>query len=215
MALKGILFDMDGVLIDTEEQTAEAAVLMFKELGATVNKTDFLPFLGTGSIGYFNGVANMYGIDIDLAKAEKRTFELFNELAKENLNLLPGVTSFIRLCREKGLKLAIGTSAPRVKLTINFENTELDYHQFDAIVVGEDITNNKPAPDIYLKAASLIGLKPEECLVIEDAPNGIIAAKAAGCKCLALTTSQPEIELQLADWVIKNLAQVPDDVLNW
>lgn len=215
MAIKGVLFDMDGVLIDTEDLTAEAAVLMFREMGVEVKKSDFWPFLGTGSIGYFTGVANRYQIAIDVVKAEKRTFELYGDIAQKNLMLLPGVDDFIRLCRDKNLKLAIGTSAPKIKLDINFAYTDLSFDKFDAIVVGEDIVNNKPAPDIYLKAARLIGLKPEECLVIEDAPKGIEAAKAAGCQCLALTTSESKEKLTQANWITSDLSNVPDEAINW
>ena len=206
---------MDGVLIDTEDVTADAAVLMFREMGVEVKKSDFWPFLGTGSIGYFTGVANLYQVAIDVPKAEKRTFEIYKDIAQSKLKTLPGVHDFIRLCRDMNLLLAIGTSAPKIKLDINFASTELTFDMFDAIVVGEDIVNNKPAPDIYLRAAELIGLKPEECLVVEDAPKGIEAAKAAGCKCLALTTSEPKEKLAQADWIITDLSAVPEAVLSW
>jgi beta-phosphoglucomutase-like phosphatase (HAD superfamily) len=86
---------------------------------------------------------------------------------------------------------------------------------FDSIVTGLDVVNKKPAPDIYLKAAENIGLSPDECLVVEDAVSGVSAGKAAGCRCLAVTTSFPAKMLADADWITDSLGNVPEDALNW
>jgi len=86
---------------------------------------------------------------------------------------------------------------------------------FDASVTGSDVTNKKPAPDIYLKAAELLDLRPVECLVVEDAVSGIKAAKAAGCRCLAVSTSFDRDQLSDADWICQSLDDVPEEALNW
>jgi beta-phosphoglucomutase-like phosphatase (HAD superfamily) len=86
---------------------------------------------------------------------------------------------------------------------------------FDGTVTGLDVENKKPAPDIYIMAAGKIGLKPDECLVVEDAVSGIKAAKSAGCRCLAVTTSFDRSLLTEADWICDSLEDVPEEVLNW
>jgi HAD superfamily hydrolase (TIGR01509 family) len=213
--IKGVLFDMDGVLVDSERFIAKAATMMFQELGINVKPEDFHPFVGTGENRYIGGVAEKYGINVDLPEVKARTYEIFGEIAKNNLYPLPGAGEFISRCSDKGLKMALATSADKVKMLINLDGIGLAAETFDCIITGEDVVNKKPFPDIYLKAAESLGLNPDECLVVEDAVSGVRAGKAAGCRCLAVTTSFPAADLQEADWIYGSLADVPDEVLEW
>jgi HAD superfamily hydrolase (TIGR01509 family) len=115
----------------------------------------------------------------------------------------------------RGLKMAVASSADKIKVMINLREIGLSVDNFQAIVTGEDVELKKPFPDIYLKAAELIELKPQECLVVEDAVSGVKAGKAAGAKCLALTTSFPANLLSEADWICENLAHVPVKAISW
>ena len=108
--------------------------------------------------------------------------------------------------------MADASSADRVKVDINLREMGVPNDTFDAIISGSDVTHKKPNPEIFLKAASKLGLKPDECLVVEDAVNGVEAAKAAGCRCLALTTSFSAELLQKADWITSNLSEVPEEI---
>ena len=213
--IKGVLFDMDGVLVDSERFIAAAAIKMFSELGVNVRPEDFHPFVGTGENRYIGGVAEKYGLTVDLPKVKARTYQIFGEIARNNLFPLPGAKDFIKRCRAKGLRLALATSADRVKMIINLEETGLVPETFNAIITGEDVLHKKPAPDIYIKAAEALGLDPSECLVVEDAVSGVRSGKNAGCKCLAVTTSFRAEDLYEADWVFANLAEVNEEVLNW
>ncbi len=213
--LKGILFDMDGVLVDTEALIARASVLMFREKGLEVKEEDFLPFVGTGEVRYLGGVAEKYHFPLDVMEAKKRVYEIYDEIARDHLKLLPGVRAFIGRVRQKGLKLAVATSADRVKMLINLREGGLPQAWFDALVTAEDVVHKKPAPDIYLKAAEKLNLPPSSCLVVEDAPAGIAAGKAAGARVLALTTSFDAGKLAGADWVAPDLAHVPEEALQW
>ncbi|HYX05741.1 MAG TPA: HAD-IA family hydrolase [Bacteroidales bacterium] len=215
MKIKGVLFDMDGVLVDSEEFICQAAIRMFREHGVEVQPEDFEPFVGTGEDRYISGVAEKYGVEIDIQRDKKRTYEIYGELAKNNLEALPGAKEFIHRCAGKGLKLAVATSADKVKMEINLKETGLDHDTFDALLKGEDVENKKPSPEIYLTAANRLQLKPEECLVVEDAVSGVKAAKSAGCKCLAVTTSFQEDKLAEADWIVDSLKNVPEDTINW
>jgi len=123
------------------------------------------------------------------------------------------VTQFIAVCRRRGLKLAVATSADFVKMMINLEETGLDPENFDALIDGQQIIHKKPDPEIYLKTASMLGVKPDECLVVEDAVNGIEAARAAGMKCLAVTNSFERNELYKADWICDSLENYPQEAL--
>jgi beta-phosphoglucomutase len=213
--IKGVLFDMDGVLVDSEPFICKAAMMMFAELGAKVLPEDFLPFVGMGENRYLGGVAENHGVKVDIEKVKARTYEIYEIIVRGKLSPLPGVHEFIAECRKKGLKLALATSADRVKMEVNLREIGLSPGSFHSIITGLDVENKKPFPDIYIKAAGSIGLKPRECLVVEDAVSGIKAGKSAGCRCLAVTSSFDPSALYEADWICESLLKVPGEVLNW
>jgi HAD superfamily hydrolase (TIGR01509 family) len=211
--LAGIIFDMDGVLCDSEPFICEAACRMFAEThGAKVTAEDFLPFVGTGENRYLGGVAEKYGVTLDLERDKARTYALYLEIIRGRLQPFPGVRDFIAAARARGLALAIATSADRIKLDGNLAEMGLPESTFQACVTGSEVRHKKPHPEVFLTAAARLGLPPARCLVIEDAPNGIRAAKAAGSPCLGLTTSFPSPDLLAAgaDWTAPGLAQPPE-----
>ena len=213
--IRGVIFDMDGVLVDTEPYICQAAVKMFAEKGVTVQPKDFLPFVGAGEDRYLGGVAEQHGAVLDLERDKTRTYALYGEIVHGRLEPLPGVREFIGRCRARGLKLAVATSADRVKLLINLREIRLAPETFDALVNGLDVARKKPAPDIFLRAAERLGVPASRCLVAEDAVNGVQAAKAAGARCLALTTSFTREQLAGADFFAPNLAGAPPEALDW
>lgn len=213
--LKAILFDMDGVLVDSEEFIFEATKMMFAEHGITVKKEDTLPFVGTGENNYIAGIGLRNGFRVDIERDKARTYQLYEQITSAKLKAQPGVSEFVSNCASKGLKMAVASSADKVKVMINLREIGLSVDNFRAIVTGEDVERKKPFPDIYIKAAKMIGLKPQECLVVEDAVSGVKAGKTAGAKCLALTTSFPSNLLTEADWICENLAHVPVEAISW
>jgi HAD superfamily hydrolase (TIGR01509 family) len=190
--IKAILFDVDGVLVLSEPFIAEAGALMFKELyGVDVDPAEFSPFVGTGEASYLGGVAEARGLRIDLAAAKKRTYELYFNSIRGRMAAVPGALDLVRGLKAAGIRAATATSADRVKLDANLEAVGLGEGDFDALVCGNDVQRKKPAPDIYLEAAKRLGVEPKDCLVIEDAPEGLRAGAAAGCRCIGLSTTFP------------------------
>lgn len=206
---------MDGVLVDSEWFICEAAVNMFAEKGLIVERDDFLPYIGAGENRYIGGVAEKYGFELNLEEAKERVYTLYGALIRGRLKALPGVVNFLERCRGRGLKLAVATSADKSKMKSNLRETGLSESIFDALVNGLEVERKKPFPDIYLLAARRLGLEPKECLVIEDAVNGIEAARAAGCRTLALTTSFGEEFFPDADWIAQDLSETGDEVFTW
>jgi HAD superfamily hydrolase (TIGR01509 family) len=213
--IQGVIFDMDGVLVDSEEFICEAARRMFAEHGLHVEPDDFLPFVGAGENRYLGGVAETYGFPLDVERDKARTYELYGEIVRGRLDPLPGAHAFIDKARSRGLKLALATSADEVKMRINLREIGLPVETFDATVHGLELERKKPAPDIFLSAASKLETPSDRCLVVEDSVNGVAAAKAAGARCLALTTSFRQDELHGADWYAATLAEAPDAALDW
>jgi beta-phosphoglucomutase len=213
---RGIVFDMDGVLCDSEPFICEAAMRMFAERhGVRVGAEDFLPFVGTGEDRYLGGVAEQHGLAWDLPSDKQRTYEIYLEIIRGRLKPLAGVVDFIARCRRMGIRLAVATSADAIKMQGNLAEIGLPPETFDVCVNGLEVVRKKPDPEIFLLAICRLDLSPEGCLVVEDATNGIRAGKAAGAKCLGLTTSFSVAQLQAAgaDWTAPDLAHVPADVL--
>ena len=207
--VKGIIFDMDGVLCDSEPFICKAAILMFKEMGVTVKEEDFLPFVGAGEDRYIGGVAEKYNIPVDINKVKNRTYDIYCEIIKGELKPLNGVYDFILNAKKMGIKLAVASSADLVKVKANLGEIGLPFDTFDAVVNGLEVEHKKPSPDIFLLAAARIGLEASDCLVVEDAVNGVEAAKKAGARALGITSSFTAQELKAADFIASDLASAP------
>ncbi|KAJ7554968.1 hypothetical protein O6H91_05G017800 [Diphasiastrum complanatum] len=200
-SVKAVLFDMDGVLCDSEVPSRQAAVDLFQELGVSVLAEDFIPFMGTGEANFLGGVAHKYGIqEFDASLAKKRFFEIYTEkYAKPGTRFgYPGALELILKCKEAGLKLAVASSADRIKVTANLAAAGFPESIFDAIISADAFERLKPAPDVFLAAARALDVSPSECVVIEDALAGVQAAHAAEMRCIAVTTTLSEEELTKA-----------------
>ncbi|MBM3837908.1 MAG: HAD-IA family hydrolase [Verrucomicrobia bacterium] len=206
--IRAVVFDMDGVLTDSEPLINEAAVRMFHERGLAVQPEDFLPFIGTGEDRYLGGVAEKYRFPLDLAAGKRRTYEIYLELVPARLQAFPGAVSLVQSCRAAGLKVAVASSADRIKIEANLRKIGLPPDQWDALVCAEDVKFKKPAADIFLAAAAKLQVAPSDCVVIEDAVNGVQAAKAAGMRCVAVAQSFGAETLQKADLIKARIADV-------
>jgi len=208
-----IIFDMDGVLTDSEPLINAAAVAMFRERGLTVKPEDFHPFIGTGENHYIGGVAEQYGFAIDVPSAKRRTYELYLERVARELHAFPGAVELVRSCKVAGLRVALASSADRVKIDANLRQIGLPSESWDAIVTGDDVEHKKPAPDLFLLAASKLGLASGQCVVVEDAVSGIQAAKASGMRCVAVAQSLSEEQLRGADLIKPRISDLTLELL--
>ncbi|HYK87253.1 MAG TPA: HAD-IA family hydrolase [Acidobacteriota bacterium] len=206
--MRAVIFDMDGVLTDSEPLICAAAVAMFREKGLRVQPEDFRPFVGSGENRYIGGVAEKYGFPLDIAAAKKRTYEIYLDLVPEHLQAFPGAQALVRACRRAALKVAVASSADGVKIKANLLKIGLPPEEWDAIVTGEDVQRRKPDPSIFLSAARRLSVPPGQCVVVEDAVNGVQAAKAAGMRCVAVAQTFPVEQLGEADLVRKTLAEI-------
>lgn len=206
--IQAVIFDMDGVLTDSEPLINAAAVEMFREKGLIVQPRDFLPFVGTGEDRYISGVADLYHFPLDLPAAKRRTYEIYLALVPSRLHPFPGAFELVQACQQSGLRVALASSADLVKIKANLEKLGLPPASWDALVSAEDVTNKKPAPDIFLAAARKLGVSPSRCAVVEDAVNGVQAAKAAGMRCVAVAQTFARTELGAADLIKDSIREV-------
>ncbi|KAK8651568.1 hypothetical protein V6N13_141167 [Hibiscus sabdariffa] len=211
--VSAVLFDMDGVLCNSENPSRKAAVDVFAEMGVQCTEEDFDPFTGMG-------VAAVKGVkEFDTDAAKKRFFEIYlDKYAKPNSGIgFPGALELITQCKNKGLKVAVASSADRVKVDANLAAAGLPTSLFDAIVSADAFENLKPAPDIFLAASKILDVSPEECIVIEDAVAGVQAANAANMRCIAVTTTLTEEALKAVgpSFIRNDIGSISlDDILN-
>jgi beta-phosphoglucomutase len=186
-----VLFDMDGVLVDSEPIINAAAIRALSEFGVEARPEDFEPFVGAGEDRYVGGVAELHGKTYVL-EMKRRTYDWYLELLPAMGKAFPGAKDLVELLHAKGIACAVASSADRIKIEANLTTVlgvPLDI--FAALVTGEDVVRRKPHPDIFLEAARRLRVSSDACCVVEDALNGVQAAKAAGMRCVAVATSFP------------------------
>jgi beta-phosphoglucomutase family hydrolase len=203
-----VIFDMDGTLVASTELDFLAWQKLFKEYGVNITFQQYYPLIGMKSADMVLHFLNLDGLKANYALTKK--MEYFDELLdNKGINVFPNTENVLKFFKEKSIPLALATSSrkrkmKRVMLDIGFAN------YFDAFVTGEEVINGKPHPDMFLLAAQRLSVDPSNCLVFEDAINGVIAAKSAGMKCVAVTNTHPESDLSIADLVINNFSQVTE-----
>lgn len=205
--IKAVIFDVDGVIADTEEAGSRGAVNMFKELyGVEVKRSDFDPFVGTGAKNYISGVARKYGVNVDIERAIKGREEQFLKIAKAGgVRRFPGAIELIKEARDLGWKVAIATSSHKAKFEVTLKSANLDKAQFDVITTAEDCSALKPNPEIFLVTARKLGVFPGEAIVVEDSPAGVKAGKDGGFFVVGVASTFPKDKLQEADLVVDSL----------
>jgi len=212
--LYGLIFDVDGVIADTEAVNARVTRKVFGELFGLegVEREDFDAGLGRGAQEYVRAGARVHGMeltDVQVEQATQLRQEYFLKiLSEEPLPPFPGVLDLMEeAMRREDFRVAIATSGTLEKSSAVLNAAHVSYKQM-VYINGNDVKNKKPDPELFLLAAKGIGIEPANCVVVEDAPNGIRAAKAAGAKCIAVTNSTDPEKLQEADLICQSLEQV-------
>lgn len=204
-----IIFDMDGVLVDSEPVIEAAAIRGLAEYGIEAVSEDFKPFIGAGEDRYIGGVAEKYGVPYQL-EMKSRVYEIYLTLVKENLHVYAGTLDLLSKLEEEDVSIALASSADVIKVKANLKVAEIPFETFKTVITGEDVVHKKPSPEIFLKAAEGLKVHSSRCIVVEDAVNGIRAAKAAGMKCIAIasTFSKELLQAEKPDCVVDSIKEV-------
>ena len=212
MKYKAILFDMDGVLIESEFLMRHSAIQALADYGITAKHEDFLPFTGRGEDKFVGGVAEKYGLKYEFAMKEL-AYDYYGKQVKEMTEVPEGIKEMLMALHEKGIVMAVCSAADLRKVRYNIQAIGVDERIFAALVTGSDVARKKPFPDIYLEGARRIGIAPEDCLVVEDAVSGIQAAHAAGMEAVAVpTTFSEEVLRQQAnpDYMLNHIKELTE-----
>ncbi|MBI6547879.1 hexitol phosphatase HxpB [Xenorhabdus lircayensis] len=180
LSIEAAIFDMDGLLIDSEPYWEQGEINIFSELGLDLNLAEKLP--DTLGLRIDQVVELWYQASpwqgIPKSEVAQRIINYVVQLVKENRPLLPGVEYALNLCRERGLKIGLASASPHEMLEQVLELFNLR-HYFDTVVSAANLPYSKPHPEVYLQAANQLGVNPIHCLTLEDSFNGMIATKAA------------------------------------
>lgn len=168
--IKAFLFDMDGVLMNSEKIAIQIGIDYFKTLGADLVPEDFLPHLGMGEFLFFDGPAKAHGITYDPEMASRYHRDHFGKLLlSDGTCILPGAREIFQKAKKAGLMTAIASSSPRWKVETNIKALDLAPSSLDLVASGDDIKRNKPFGDIYQFCLERLRIKGEEAIVFEDA----------------------------------------------
>lgn len=206
--MKGVIFDWDGVVIDSSAQHERSWELLAEEIQKPLPAGHFKAGFGKKNQEIIPSLLHWSSDPEEIQRLGDRKEVLYRELVREQgVAVLPGARELLTALQEARILRSVGSSTPRSNLDAIFAATGLD-QLFDAVVCGDDVQNGKPAPDVFLLAAEKLGLPPSDCLVIEDAHVGIEAAHRAGIKVLAVATTHPLEELSRADAAVSSLAGI-------
>lgn len=210
----GLIFDVDGLVADTEPLNARVTIRVLAEMFGLqgVRPEDFATGYGKGAEAFVKAGARVHGLELTdeqaCTAAELRERYLTEAVRAEGLPPFPGVLDLIHAALGRdGFRLAIATSATRELSEAILDAVKVP-HQKMVYVSGSDVTKKKPDPQIFRIAIGRLGLDARRCVVFEDAPSGVQAARAAGARCVAVTNTVPAAELAGADRICRSLEEI-------
>lgn len=210
LKIRAAIFDMDGLLVDSEPWWRVAETKVFGRLSVAPSPADFDHMMGRRmpeviSLWY----AKHPWPDFDLQATEHEIVDEVARLVTENAQLLPGVTEALEFFKAKNIPVALASSSPLrlINRLISFYRID---HYFSVVRSAEYEPNGKPAPDVFLTTAKALNIAPQDCIVFEDSYNGVLAAKAAGMWCVAVPAPEhlPQERFGIADWKWKSLYEI-------
>lgn len=211
---QAVIFDFDGVLINTGEYHRLAWVDVSAKENLKYSDDFFYETFGMQNYQVIPMMADKKYSDEKIEEISQWKEARFRELITGGIETLEGVLDLLDALKEAGFRLAVGSSTLRVNLDFLLDKAGLE-NKFEKIIAGEDAQNGKPAPDTFLAAAKKLNVDPANCVVVEDAIPGVQAAKAAGMKVIAITTTRKREQLTMADLIIDSMTELsPGDFAN-
>jgi HAD superfamily hydrolase (TIGR01509 family) len=211
---KGFIFDMDGVITNTEPLYLAVIRKILTDLNLAITEKELQSYVGLSSEMTWQVSKEKYGIPQDLNwlvdNEQNKIFEALQEM--NNLEIIAGIPELIKFLQENDFKIGLATSSPRRNVDLILQKLQLT-DCFEEIVSGEEVTNGKPHPEIFLTCAARLGVKPDHCFVLEDSPHGVEGANSANMKTIGFVNpNSGNQDLTLADYLT---AKIDDELMNF
>jgi beta-phosphoglucomutase family hydrolase len=209
---KAVIWDMDGIIVDTAQYHLEGWQIVFGKRGVNYTEEDYWRNTGKRSDGIIKNILGREIAQDEIMAIIREKDETFQQLIGQNIRPFPGVLKLITSLKKHGFKIAIASSAPMENIHLITRSLRI-HSRFDAIISGWEVTKGKPDPQTFLLAAKKLGVEAEDCIVIEDAISGVTASKRANMRCIAVTNTTSREELRKADLIIDTLEEITIDDL--
>ena len=215
--IKAAIYDLDDLMVNSYKLHIEASERVFQKYGVDQKKVPEhirAGFVGMRVSDILKYLVDYFELDVNLEDLREKRSAIFLDLVNKNLKVMPGLLQSLKLFKKNKFKIALASSGTKKYINLVLKKFKIaDY--FDVIVSGDDVKHGKPDPEIFSVAVKKLSLKPEETLVLEDATNGIEAAKSAGCKCIAVINKiTPPQNYSKADLVVNSLEEIDSDLIN-
>ena len=202
-----VLWDMDGVIADSELFHFEAWQEIFAKRAINFTRKDFIKLFGARNDFIIHTILGEKLSERDVAAIALEKEAIFRNKAKGNISPFPGALKLLNAIKKGNFRMALASSAPKENIDLVTGELGIE-NNFNCIISGSEVSESKPSPQIYLLASEKLGIEPKDCIVVEDSPLGVKAAKAAGMRCLAVTNSQLKQDLKEADKVVDSLEDI-------
>ena len=206
--LKAVIFDLDGVIVESENAHIEAEKQTLLKYGVQISAEELHKYTGTTAKAMLTELMRKYKLNTTFEEISRQKEEILFRLLKEDAEPTKGIITLLRELKSKRIKLAIGSSSTKKQIKYVLNKLEIA-HLFDSVVGAEDIVHSKPNPEIFLKAAAELKVNPSECLVVEDSKLGVEAAKRAHMKCVGYRNpNSGDQDLSKADIVTDDFSKL-------
>jgi HAD superfamily hydrolase (TIGR01509 family) len=208
-----VIFDMDGVIINSEPAFQQIEKDMFREFGINMSDEEYITYVGTNIVEMWAWIAEKHGVklNIDEVIAEEKRRYLAILHSDQTMDPIEGVFELIDDLHRADFRLTIASSSSCEIIKSVTEKFQIE-NKFDVLISSDMVENSKPSPDIFLKTAEAVQESSEKCLVIEDSENGVLAAKAANMKCIGFRSEHTgQQDLSKADWVVESIKEITVD----
>lgn len=207
MLIRAVIWDMDGVIVDTGEYHYRSWRGIFKKQGVNFNESDFQRVFGQRNDTIIRKTLGEELTQIQVDRIADDKDKLFRQIVKSHVTPFPGVIDLLKILKANGILSAVASSAPLENIRLILAEAGIAEY-FQAVVYGREVSEGKPSPQIYLLAAQKLSVEPSNCIVIEDAVVGVEGAKWAGMRCIAVTNTHEAAGLSKADLVVDSLEKV-------